>query len=69
MFYQFLPESLFNLTQDAEGDATVFDMNGDLLTTEIQVGKADGSTESHGVFWSVIDPNADISKISESAGK
>ena len=57
MFYQFLPESLFNLTQDAEGDATVFDMNGDLLTTEIMVGKADGSTEAHGVFWSVIDPS------------
>jgi hypothetical protein len=55
MFYQFLPESLFNLTQDAEGDATVFDMNGDLLTTEIMVGKADETTEKHGVFWSVID--------------
>ena len=59
IFYQFLPDSLFNLTQDAEGDATVFDMNGDLLTTVILVGK-DGTTatdlQEHGVFYSIIDP-------------
>ena len=53
VFYQFLPDSLFNLTQDAEGDATVFDMNGDLLTTEIKVG-AEGT---YGVFYSVVDPS------------
>ena len=57
IFYQFLPDSLFNLTQDAEGDATVFDLNGDLLTTEILVGKADGNTEKHGVFYSIVDPS------------
>lgn len=60
IFYQFLPDSLFNLTQDAEGDATVFDMNGDLLTTEILVGQK-GETENpkpHGVFYSIIDPNS-----------
>ena len=60
IFYQFLPDSLFNLTQDAEGDATVFDMNGDLLTTEILVGQK-GGTENpkpHGVFYSIIDPNS-----------
>lgn len=55
IFYQVQPDDLFNLTQDAEGDATVFDMNGDLLTTDIkigtQVGKADIVT---GVFYSVI---------------
>ena len=50
VFYQFLPDSIFNLTQDAEGDATVFDMNGDLLTTEITI---DG--EKHGVFYSIIE--------------
>lgn len=55
IFYQFLPDSIFNLTQDAEGDATVFDMNGDLLTTDIMVGSADGNV-SHGVFYSIIDP-------------
>lgn len=59
IFYQFLPDSLFNLTQDAEGDATVFDMNGDLLTTEILVGQKEGITpEPHGVFYSIIDPNS-----------
>ena len=54
IFYQ-LPDSIFNLTQDAEGDATVFDMNGDLLTTEIQVGNA--ANNIHGVFYSIVDPN------------
>ncbi len=59
IFYQFLPDSLFNLTQDAEGDATVFDMNGDLLTTEILVGQKEGNTpQLHGVFYSIIDPNS-----------
>ena len=54
VFYQFLPDSIFNLTQDAEGDATVFDMNGDLMTTEIKVGSA--PDEVHGVFYSIVDP-------------
>lgn len=61
IFYQFLPDSIFNLTQDAEGDATVFDMNGDLLTTEILVGSSDSTKETgktlvHGVFYSIVDP-------------
>ena len=56
-FYQFLPDSIFNLTQDAEGDATVFDMNGDLLATDIQVSTNTANTPTvHGVFYSVIDP-------------
>lgn len=60
IFYQFLPDSIFNLTQDAEGDATVFDMNGDLLTTEVKLGDSAGSTSGivHGVFYSIVDPNA-----------
>ena len=57
IFYQFLPDSIFNLTQDAEGDATVFDMNGDLLTTEILVGQEEGDPKPHGVFYSIIDPD------------
>ena len=57
IFYQFLPDSIFNLTQDAEGDATVFDMNGDLLTTEILVGQKEGEPKPHGVFYSIIDEN------------
>ena len=56
IFYQFLPDSIFNLTQDAEGDATVFDMNGDLLTTTIQISDQAGNQDSHGVFYSIIDP-------------
>lgn len=55
IFYQFLPDSLFNLTQDAEGDATVFDMNGDLMTTVIHVGNSDGELINAGVFYSIID--------------
>lgn len=57
IFYQFLPDSIFNLTQDAEGDATVFDMNGDLLTTNILVGTKDGKSTTHGVFYSVLPEN------------
>jgi len=55
-FYQFLPDSIFNLTQDAEGDATVFDMNGDLLTTVIKVKDINGQDTQHGVFYSIVDP-------------
>ena len=54
-FYQFLPDSLFNLTQDSEGDATVFDMNGDLMTTVINVGDENGESINAGVFYSIID--------------
>lgn len=57
IFYQFLPDSLFNLTQDAEGDATVFDMNGDLLTTQVMLGTTEGQEMAHGVFYSILDPN------------
>jgi len=55
IFYQFLPDSLFNLTQDSEGDATVFDMNGDLMTTVIRVGDSDGELINTGVFYSIVD--------------
>ena len=55
IFYQVLPDSIFNLTQDAEGDATVFDMNADLLTTEILVGHSDGENYTHGVFYSILE--------------
>ena len=55
IFYQFLPDSLFNLTQDSEGDATVFDMNGDLMTTVINVGDENGKLINAGVFYSIID--------------
>lgn len=55
VFYQFVPDSIFNLTQDAEGDATVFDLNGDLLATDIQIPDDKGSTTTtHGVFYSIV---------------
>lgn len=56
IFYQVLPTSVFNLTQDSEGDATVFDMNGDLLTTNILVGTEGTAATNmvHGVFYSIV---------------
>lgn len=54
IFYQFNPDSIFNLTQEADGDATVFDLNGDLLMTNIQVALADGTTDLHGVFYTIL---------------
>ena len=68
IFYQFLPDSIFNLTQDAEGDATVFDMNGDLLTTEIVVGDKDTNPLVHGVFYSIIPETEDIKYFTVSGG-
>lgn len=59
MLYKFLPDSLFNLAQEADGDAAVFDRNGTLVPVEIQVGQSDGHSEPEQVFWSVIDPAKD----------
>lgn len=58
IFYQMLPDSLFNLTQDAEGDATVFDMNGDLAVTQVLVGTENGTPVSHGLFYSIVPATA-----------
>lgn len=60
IFYQFMPDSIFNLTQDAEGDAAVFDMNGDLLATEVKIGNTEGKDISHGLFYSIIDPEHEV---------
>jgi hypothetical protein len=54
IFYQVLPDSIMNLTQDAEGDASVFDLNADLLTTDILVGHDDDKDYTHGVFYSIL---------------
>ena len=59
MLYKFLPDSLFNLAQEADGDASVFDRNGTLVPVKIQVGQSDGRSEPEQVFWSVIDPAKD----------
>ena len=49
---QFLPDGIFNLTQDAEGDATVFDLNGSVNVTEIK-DSADGASRS--IFYEIRD--------------
>ena len=56
IFYQFLPDSIFNLTQDAEGDATVFDMNGDLLTTDVKLHTDEEHFVKLGLFYSIVEP-------------
>ena len=45
---QFLPDGIFNLTQDAEGDATVFDLNGTVSVTKIKEG-----TNTKDVFYQI----------------
>lgn len=56
LIYQILPDSIFNLSQDAEGDATVFDMNADVLTTVIKTYDNAGKDLKHGVFYSILEP-------------
>lgn len=58
IFYQVNPDSIFNLTQEADGDATVFDLNGDLLMTDIKVATNTKTTTTHGVFYSIVDEAA-----------
>lgn len=57
-FWKFLPDSLFNLTQDASGDATVFDLNGDLLTVDMLIGDNANTDLTggvvRGVFYSIM---------------
>lgn len=38
---QFLPDAILTLTQDAEGDATVFDLNGTVSVTKVQDSDSD----------------------------
>lgn len=57
LIYQFLPDSIFNLTQDAEGDATVFDMNGDLIASRVKIGTKQGGEQVRNLFYSICDKN------------
>ena len=63
LIYEMLPDSIFNLTQDAEGDATVFDMNGSLNSKEICVGLTEGKNTTMNVFYSIL-PQLDYKPIS-----
>ena len=47
---QFLPDAILTLTQDAEGDATVFDLNGTVSITKVK--DEDGSDERD-VFYEI----------------
>lgn len=47
---QFLPDAILNLTQDAEGDATVFDLNGTLNVTKV---KDTNDAEARSIFYEI----------------
>ena len=47
---QFLPDAILTLTQDAEGDATVFDLNGTVAVTDIADTK-EGTARS--IFYEI----------------
>ena len=57
LIYQFLPDSIFNLSQDAEGDATVFDINGDLISTKVALGDNSGNPIKKNLFYSILKEN------------
>ena len=52
---QFLPDAILTLTQDAEGDATVFDLNGSVSVTEIADAAEDINDDSkcRSVFYEI----------------
>ena len=64
LIYEMLPDSIFNLTQDAEGDATVFDMNGSLNSKEICVGLDSTKNTTMNVFYSIL-PQLDYKAITK----
>jgi hypothetical protein len=47
---QFIPDAILTLTQDAEGDATVFDLNGTLGVTRISDGEDDTARD---IFYEI----------------
>ena len=48
---QFIPDAILTLTQDAEGDATVFDLNGSLGVTRIS--DEEGDTVGRDIFYEI----------------
>ena len=49
---QFLPDGILTLTQDAEGDAAVFDLNGTVSVTEIVDGDGENAVKKS-VFYQI----------------
>ena len=52
---QFLPDAILTLTQDAEGDATVFDLNGTVAVTQIADTAEDAAVEDkcRNIFYEI----------------
>lgn len=70
---QFLPDAILTLTQDAEGDATVFDLNGTVAVTKI-ANDTQAATKSRDIFYEIrstswFNPSAEkvSKKVSEDA--
>jgi hypothetical protein len=61
LIYKFLPDAIFNLTQDASNAAT-FDMNGDVLGVNLTKS---GSVYNNAVFYSIIDPTGELKDTTE----
>ena len=53
MIPQFLPEAILSLTQDAEGDATVFDLNGSINMTRIRDEKDAEGADERTIFYEI----------------
>ena len=47
---QFTPDAILTLTQDAEGDATVFDLNGTISVTTV---KGTGEEKARDIFYEI----------------
>lgn len=59
VIYQFVPDSIISLTQQSDGDASVFDLNGSIMATDVlkteKTGSGTPATYYHGTFYSIID--------------
>lgn len=64
---QFTPDAILTLTQDAEGDATVFDLNGTVSVTKI-ADASDGKPRD--IFYEIRKDSwfGDVGKVSGDAG-
>ena len=64
IFWKFAPDNVFNLTQDAAGDASTFDRNGSLMAIDLTVGSLTADHTKVGeqqlkTFYSIISETTD----------
>lgn len=64
IFWKFAPDNVFNLTQDAAGDASTFDRNGSLMAIDLTVGSlTENNTkvdkQQLKTFYSIISKTTD----------